>query len=567
MFRFFRYTVIKFPSGGKNLRLSIDYDIIEKGNNAFNANNDYKESFLKNFFGELKDFLFSSFLNALNRGSALIKYNEKIYDYYKMVIGYYKSAVKVYSLKRNNILSEEVKEIADGIIDILECQINKFDEVTEKTEKQSNPIIKEKEKIIDENFKLFSKDIILIYEKMSREFNNFNIENYFENIYKLYFFSVKNCFIRLNDIASRKMANIYYEALKQEMEALSVIIKVQANVLERKLRYTEEELIVQSVLMNLREGYQHLSKQIDEMEKGFKETVVYERFIEKYDEDFKNKILFCLKRAERKSENFKKRFEYCNSDFISMLKEYSEEIRDIERIKTDINEISFFGEKIISKFQFLYDDWKINADNYSKTSFYDIISGISETVDIKIQNIQENVFEFLQKADVLISEISKNEKYDRIFMLFEKYDGNLDETVNEIFFEINMLIDKYGNVCKKTRKLILELQKDCILFEISTFEEIMNYSVSRMRNSQNLYIEAFVQNIDFVFGELKQVLSVVGVEIIAPKPHDIFNGKEHEVIMAEKNNDFKKGEIIKLVNSGYKNKNYVILRANVIAAK
>lgn len=549
------------------MRLSIDYDIIEKGNNAFNANNDYKESFLKNFFGELKDFLFSSFLNALNRGSALIKYNEKIYDYYKMVIGYYKSAVKVYSLKRNNILSEEVKEIADGIIDILECQINKFDEVTEKTEKQSNPIIKEKEKIIDENFKLFSKDIILIYEKMSREFNNFNIENYFENIYKLYFFSVKNCFIRLNDIASRKMANIYYEALKQEMEALSVIIKVQANVLERKLRYTEEELIVQSVLMNLREGYQHLSKQIDEMEKGFKETVVYERFIEKYDEDFKNKILFCLKRAERKSENFKKRFEYCNSDFISMLKEYSEEIRDIERIKTDINEISFFGEKIISKFQFLYDDWKINADNYSKTSFYDIISGISETVDIKIQNIQENVFEFLQKADVLISEISKNEKYDRIFMLFEKYDGNLDETVNEIFFEINMLIDKYGNVCKKTRKLILELQKDCILFEISTFEEIMNYSVSRMRNSQNLYIEAFVQNIDFVFGELKQVLSVVGVEIIAPKPHDIFNGKEHEVIMAEKNNDFKKGEIIKLVNSGYKNKNYVILRANVIAAK
>ncbi len=549
------------------MRLSIDYDIIEKGNTAFNANNDYKESFLKNFFGELKDFLFSSFLNAFNKGGALIKYNEKIYDYYKMVIGYYKSAVKVYSLKRNEILSEEVKEIADGIIDILECQINKFNEMIEKTEKQSNPIVKEKEKIIDENFKLFSKDIILIYEKMKREFNNFNIDNYFENIYKLYFFSVKGCFIRLNDIASRKVANTYYEALKEEMEALSVIIKVQANVLERKLQYMEEELIVQSVLMNLREGYQHLSKQIDEMEKGFKETVVYEKFIEKYNEDFKNKILSCLKRADKKSENSKKRFEYCNSVFISMLKEYSEEIRNIERIKTDIDEISFFGEKIVSKFQFLYDDWKINAGNYSETDFYDSISGIAETVDIKIQNIQENVLEFLQKATVLISEISNNEKYDRIFLLFEKYDGSLEETINEIFFEINMLIDKYGNVCKKTKKLILGLQKDCILFEISTFEEIMNYSVSRMRNSKNLYVEAFVQNIDFVFGELKQVLSVVGVDIIAPKPHDIFNGKEHEVIMAEKNNDFKKGEIIKLINSGYKNKNYIILRANVIAAK
>jgi len=549
------------------LKLSIDYDIIKKGIVTYRANCDYKENFLKNLFSELKDFLFSRFLSALNSGCMLIKYSEKIYDYYKMVIGYYKSAVKAYNLKKNELLSEEIRKIADGIIDILECQINKFDEVTEKTDKQSNPIAEEKEKIIDENFKLFSKDIILVYEKMRREFNDFNIENYIENIYKLYFSSIKGCFIRLNDIASRKVANLYYEALKQEMEALSVIIRVQANVLERKIQYIEEEVIVQSILMNLREGYQHLLKQINEMEKGFKETVIYEQFIDKYDEDFKNNIILCLKKAEKKSENSKKHFEYCNSDFITILKEHSEEIRNIAKIEMEVDEISFFAEKIISKFQFLYDYWKINADNYYETDFYEIIFGIAETVDIKIQNIRENVFEFLQKANVLISELPNREKYDKLFLLWGKFNESSEEDVNNIFSKLNKLIDKYGNICGKIKKMILELQKDSILFELSTFEEIMNYSVSRMRNSQNLYIEEFVQNIDFVFGELKQVLSVVGVEVIAPEPHDFFNGREHEVIMAEKNNDFKKGEIIKLINSGYKEGDYVILRANVIAAK
>ena len=37
--------------------------------------------------------------------------------------------------------------------------------------------------------------------------------------------------------------------------------------------------------------------------------------------------------------------------------------------------------------------------------------------------------------------------------------------------------------------------------------------------------------------------------------------------MAESNADFKKGEIVKLMNSGYRQNGAVILRANVIAAR
>jgi len=47
----------------------------------------------------------------------------------------------------------------------------------------------------------------------------------------------------------------------------------------------------------------------------------------------------------------------------------------------------------------------------------------------------------------------------------------------------------------------------------------------------------------------------------------MFNPKEHEVLMAESNADFKKGEIVKVMNSGYRRKDLILLRANVIAAR
>lgn len=561
---------IRFPQGENILKLPMDYDILKKGKTAFDANYQYKEAFLKNFFAELKDVLYSKFLNSINNGCGLIRYNEKIYDYYKRIIDYYKTAVEVYDLKKGEIVSEEVIQIANGIEDILECQINKFDEVNEKTGNQSNPIFEEKEKIIDMNLKMFSKDILIIYEKIGADFDGLNIEDYFMDIYKMYFSAVKNCFIQLNDIDSRRIASMYYEFLKQEWESLSVIIKVQADVLERKTQYPEEYTVIQSFLMSLREGYQHLSKQINEMEKGFKEAVFYGDFINQFDDDFKKEIILCFKKSKKGSEDYKKHFEYCNSGFIEKLKDNFEEVARIEKIEAKIEEMIFFAEKIISKFQFLYNYWKLNSENYRETDFNEIIVGISETVNIKIQNIREGIFEFTDKSKEIIMKIPASEKYDKLFIFCKDFDeksDDIDNYVNGIIIKFDKLFNKYRDISNKIEKLILSLKRDSILFEVSTFEEIMNYSVSRMRNSQNMYVEEFVQNMDFVFDELNQVLSVVGVEIIAPKPHDAFNGKEHEVIMAEKNSDFKKGEVIKLMNSGYKEGKYVILRANIIAAK
>jgi molecular chaperone GrpE (heat shock protein) len=77
----------------------------------------------------------------------------------------------------------------------------------------------------------------------------------------------------------------------------------------------------------------------------------------------------------------------------------------------------------------------------------------------------------------------------------------------------------------------------------------------------------FVAEIDKRHRNLEAILAKYGIEKIAPKPFDIFNAKENEVLMAEVNPDFKKGEIIKTMNSGYRLGDLVLVRANVIAAR
>jgi|GEM_PF-2334802 len=117
------------------------------------------------------------------------------------------------------------------------------------------------------------------------------------------------------------------------------------------------------------------------------------------------------------------------------------------------------------------------------------------------------------------------------------------------------------------RKKLTAHLKEHLLFEISTFEEILYYSVSRLRDAQDEATIAFVTAIDSGTSALEQILSEYGLTPINPSPHDSFNGREHEVLTAEENEDFKKGEIIKLMNRGYKRGDIILLRANVVAAK
>ena len=164
-------------------------------------------------------------------------------------------------------------------------------------------------------------------------------------------------------------------------------------------------------------------------------------------------------------------------------------------------------------------------------AFADITAGIAETLRIKIDSLNEARQAFSQ--------------------------------------EISTLLACSPNMAGLQKKLA-QFKKEQLLFECSTFEEILHYSVSRLREvseSDAPEVHAFVAAIDENAARLSSILTCRGITLMQPSPHDMFNGREHEVLMAEEREGFAKGEIIKFINSGYKEKDIVLIRANVIAAK
>jgi hypothetical protein len=220
-----------------------------------------------------------------------------------------------------------------------------------------------------------------------------------------------------------------------------------------------------------------------------------------------------------------------------------------------------------------------------------IAKGIAETVDIKAQSLEENAQIFAEAMAPVLEKIgldstpaSPVDTAERVFadmarelILYKKDDQRVMSVIkkylairpdNEIYSDYFEALRRPAD--KRAGELdakIMKFKKEHLLYELSTFEEIQNYSLPRLRDAEDRHIRDFVGFLDRRVEVLDAILKQNGIELIRPRPHDMFNGREHEVLMADKSDEFKKGEIIKLMNSGYRQGNHILLRANVIASR
>lgn len=123
---------------------------------------------------------------------------------------------------------------------------------------------------------------------------------------------------------------------------------------------------------------------------------------------------------------------------------------------------------------------------------------------------------------------------------------------------------KYVSDAEKKRERYL---KNSLLFEIITFDEMLMYSVSHLSKSSDKSAQEFAAYIRVKSDQIQVLLSEFGISAIEPRPHDMFSGREHEALLAERKPDFSRGEVIMLHNKGYRMGDVVLVRANVIAAR
>lgn len=518
----------------------------------------------------------------IKKNGGLPSFDEKIFDYYFELISYYKRAAELYSQGKKILSSQSLLKLLDGLNSVIKSRISQFDE-SRGTNEAVNPIAEEKKTIIEGFASVIEKKFNelgfegFLCENLPRTDLIQRLNNKFsEKICSLINCGIKKCSTLLNDIEKREAAALYYNMLKEEREILSSVIKVQADALEMQEQTRDEEMLVQSILFQLREAYQYMNKHIDTISEGFvlseekgctkAEAFAFINFEEKasFIEAYRNDI----KALEDKFAKFA--LKLAHSDKISL------ETKKNKAAFQDCIALCESFIRIFTDISAFYDDIKTGL---AESAEKDIADGVYETVKIKTESLNDVLAALKPEADALFEKgddarLDSEEREKIINELFKGLIVYMEEksSVEELLLKIKFDFEERAErknkaLTEKINKKLFNFKKEQLLYEISTFEEIMSYSVSRLRESKNTAVEGFVAAIDYGVEEIGKALDKFGISVIRPEAHQMFNGREHEVLMAEKNGEFRKGEIIKVMNSGFKENDCVIIRANVIAAK
>ncbi|MCL2707980.1 MAG: nucleotide exchange factor GrpE, partial [Defluviitaleaceae bacterium] len=291
--------------------------------------------------------------------------------------------------------------------------------------------------------------------------------------------------------------------------------------------------------------------------------------------------------------------------FLSALETETEEL--YEQIRLAFAKAAYRFQRLVSVEAFLADDLSEifdyllrdlpKSDAYPEGIERDILSGIIETLQIKTESIRDGVAAFHADGARLVGEFTSGlgeEAFDKnrgagpdgggrtpafaaVLSLWAGRAPSEKDSVQPFFDECFRLETFEGYASKQDKraaeyqskidKLVLQFKKETILYEVNTYEEIITYSVSRLRQLTDENTQKAVALFDGAVASLGMLLKKNNIRQINPSPHEPFNGREHEVLIAEKQEGFGKGEIIKVINSGYQYKDTILMRANVIAAK
>ena len=419
----------------------------------------------------------------------------------------------------------------------------------------------------------------------------------FQMIYTHYQEALRFCLAGLDDLHARKTARFYTELIEREWEELGNIITVQVLHLEAAVSGVEVDKVptIHRILDILRELYQHTGPLIEALQKLLHTPPTKAEPCRSFGEftDALAETIVVESDSTGDSGAFLEALSTeANSLFNQLRTDFMKATYQLQRI---ISGELLLAEEIQSAFaktktaltEMELDEPPAELDEKEAQIQRDILKGISETIEIKIESLTDSFEDFNKKGLAIIRDFTAEKPdippderqqsiekvhaawmaeppadYAQLSAFFQKcWDSEAFQTCRE---RIARQITTYY---EKTEKSAFMYKKEVVLYEICTYEEILTHSVSRLRESAWTTISEAAALLDSAFKDLEVLLKKNNITVIRPAPHDAFNAQEHEVLVAEKQDGFNKGEIIKIINSGYRQKEQIILRANVIAAR
>lgn len=564
--------------------------------------------------------------------------DERMFAHYARLMDMYREAVALYENEKNDSVTQTVGSILDGVNTVLTSRLKQFEDGAEA--EGSNPVSLEKQKI----FEKAAAGTVRPFDRQIRQFTDQKLpgengclaagrraflqndaargaravrsavhgmvwESCAGDLYTIYRDGLRAYLASLNDLHQRKTFRYYMELMESEQEVLGSIIKVQAAALEAAVEQPTvseaEKATVYRVLSLLRESHQYFGRAVTEIQSviGESEPVAaqpartdggrtFEAFEAYLLEVFEEHLKDNLPPPETLDENKSLFLSAIDRETDALFKQITLVFnKAVYRFQRVVSEELLMADEMNESFERIRRCWPDGSALPPEDAHTVILNGILETIGIKIESMQENVYAFNEDGIRTINEFAAGKQEIGYDDRLKAYNQVLDRWTSEMagfgvvngvkttdFFtrclDMDVLAEhkKYyvkreTDYAAKIDKALLAFKRETLLYEVSTYEEILIYSVSRLRESMREPVIQTVALLDETMAALEVLLKKNNIQVIRPAPHDMFNGREHEVLMAEKQDGFNKGEIIKPINSGFKQKDTVILRANVIAAK
>jgi len=422
------------------------------------------------------------------------------------------------------------------------------------------------------------------------------IRGFLEDFYKIYIIFAEK--IKKYNEKSREAALINLQRMKEEYDILSVIIKVQTPELEA---YGEGFGPINRIIDMIYSLYERLDKDITNLE-SFISQPGYESGVEA--DDFYGFMSRVLK-FHSSSNELAANLERFTCEYVFILDDYDEELRAYwrEKFKAPTDSLSHLikdkeqsvlntselGKEIIAELRAaFYGAGKHIGISKDEPGIAQVILGIYETLSVKTSSMDHMYKEYLENLRPYLDnnkqgafDLDKDaeealNKYKLSFYDFFEDAKTSVKIVDDFYKEsLKNAYEKRFSEAKKAleadikniKKLELAFKKECLFFEIVTFEEILNYSGLKLKDSESEAAKACFRVLDEADFNLRSITRKYGIDIIEPAVHELFNGRYHEVIMAKEEEGFSRGEITKLLSRGYREGQTVYARANVICAK
>ncbi|MCL2363616.1 MAG: nucleotide exchange factor GrpE [Defluviitaleaceae bacterium] len=533
--------------------------------------------------------------------SRLSDTDERAYERFMHLMDDYQTIIQM--IEGVTSLPPAVDELLAGILAILQSRLRHVEE--NETPSATNPVSNEKHEILGRtldyinNFPAkipaetgeFLRGAFLLHGADALHNEMKTNDAVLTAFYAHYNEGLRFCLSQLDDLHARKAAGMYMDWVQREWEVLQDMIRVQAAALEGIYEESpKQKNVVASVLNVLREAYQQTGPLAEALQRlssstpaRMEEYGTYSTFTQRLNQfatEPQPQIFAASPNAtpfyEALAEEIDSLYVQQRIGYLKIANQWPNIVEEEIRLATEVNNIFRTTHQTL-----------INNPIETNEIEMQILQGITETMEIKISSIIDGIEDFNGQTANLMQSFAqeKNDITDEMRQII--YTAIRDawfaappassDVVPEFFAQCRegaAFAPYRANYEKdvafyneKIEKAAIRFKCEVLLYEIATYEEILTHSVSRLRESASEHVQDAAANLEGAYAALEILLGKNDITPIRPAPHDPFNGKEHEVLMAEQQESFIKGEIIKRVGSGYRYKDMVLMRANVIAAR